>query len=106
MNTLQLLDICDSQRRNHVSGYVEDVYITYDSIWDGDKRLSAFVITNKDNTTYKVSQRHRIKYNNIDKWDYDQVSEFDTVADAKQWIFEHINRLDTQIMLTHGIIKD
>ena len=73
MNTLQLLDICDSQRRNHVSGYVEDVYITYDSIWDGDKRLSAFVITNKDNTTYKVSQRHRIKYNNIDKWDYAQV---------------------------------
>ena len=27
MNSIQLLDICDSQRRNHVSGYVEDVFI-------------------------------------------------------------------------------
>ncbi len=102
--TLTPLDLEDCQRRNHVEGYVEDIWITYDSIWEGDKRLPTFVITNKDDSTYKVSQRHKIQYNNIDRWDYAQVGEFPTVNECKYFIFDYVNQMDTQLQLKeHGI---
>ena len=104
MEMITPLDLEACQRRNHVKGYVEDVWITYDSIWEGGNRLPTFVITNKDDTTYKVSQRHRIEYNNISTWDYAQVGEFPSVYDAKLFIFEHVNQLPTQQQLEqHGI---
>ena len=104
MEMIQPLDLETCQRRNHVAGYVEDIWITYDSIWEGSKRLPTFVITNKDNTSYKVSQRNRIEYNTISTWDYAQIGEFESVYDAKHFIFDHVNHLSTQQQLEqHGI---
>ena len=86
----------DYTKRLNCSSYVEDIWITEDSIWQGEKRLAAFTITEDcdhiTNTKYRVNARRQLQL--VDgtlTYIYPQIASFNTVCECKEFIFDYIN---------------
>jgi len=102
-----MLTIESSKRHNNFIHYVEDIWVTEDSVWQGDKRLAAFTITedldgehigNPNPAKYRINQRKELPSG---VYIYEKIFGADTVAEAKELIEEYINEDVTQYIALH-----
>ena len=100
-----MIYIESSQRHNKFIHYVEDIFITEDSVWHKNKRLAAFTITedfdgehigNPNPPKYRINQRVEITHG---VFIYEKIFGADTVCECKELIEQYINETPTLRLL-------